>query len=192
MTGEKVVLTLEAWRETFALRMLGRCYRLCYLLFTDARLIEMETDRLSEVVPRRESLYAKPLGTPGSATDLLGTLATNVLVDALYDLLGQRERREEREEVLRALSGDRPEDVTRFLERYVGPRMKFRGLVEAFAAPYADLDKVTVRVKGSGLRIDVAASGKRRRYELAFSDEERAKDAAERIRALALPKVEVL
>jgi hypothetical protein len=58
LEGEKVLLALEAWKETLSLRMLGRCYRMCFLLITEKRLIELETDVLKERVPS----YAMPYG----------------------------------------------------------------------------------------------------------------------------------
>jgi hypothetical protein len=45
-------------KETVALMMLGRCYRMCFLLITEKRLIELETDVLKERVPS----YAMPYG----------------------------------------------------------------------------------------------------------------------------------
>jgi len=39
LAKEKVLLVLEAWKEMWALRMLGMCYRMCILLFTEKRFI---------------------------------------------------------------------------------------------------------------------------------------------------------
>jgi hypothetical protein len=58
LTKERVLLVLEAWKETWALRMLGKCYRMCLLLFTGKRFFELETDVLKDRVPR----YTMPYG----------------------------------------------------------------------------------------------------------------------------------
>jgi len=186
-----VLLVLEAWKETVALRMLGRCYRMCFLLFTEKRLVELETDVLRETVPRYSMPYAQ---LPSGATDpinLLWHFMLNVMTDVAVEEAGIRERKREREEVTKALSGEDVEEVLTFLRGYLASRMKVRELREGLVAHHAEVDRIEVRRSGSVLRIVVEKGKRRLRYELSFSGEEAARLLSERLSALGLPNLEV-
>jgi hypothetical protein len=194
LVGERVLLALEAWKETVALKMLGRCYRMCFLLITEKKLIELETDVLKERVPR----YAMPYGMMGEITDPLDlpwNLLQNVLLDVVVEKTGIRDRKREREEAMGALSGDDVDEVLRFIRGYLAPRMKIRKMREELVAYYDELDRVKVKWSSWGagniLRIEATKGGRKLRYELPFSDEESARLVTERLGALDLPNFEV-
>ncbi len=186
-----MLLVLEAWKETVALRMLGRCYRMCFLLFTEKRLIELETDVLREKVPRYSMPYAPLPHDSTDPIDLVWHFMLNVMTDVLVGDAGIRERKREREEVTEALSGEDVDEVLRFLRGYLAPRMKVRELREGLAAYYGEIATVRVRRSGSVLRIEVERGGRKLRYELSFSGEEAARLLSERLGMLGLPNLEV-
>jgi len=194
LTKERVLLALEAWKETWTLRMLGRCYRMCILLFTEKRFFELETNVLEKVVPS----YT----TPGVGVteikhplDLLWALLLNVLMEVVWEKTGMKTRiwarEREREEAMKALSGDDLDEVLRFIRGYLAPRIKVREMREGLVAYYAELDRVKARERGSTLRIEVARGGRKLRYEIPFFDEELARLVKERLGALGLPNLEV-
>ena len=193
MAKERVLLVLEAWKETWALRMLGRCYRMCILLFTEKRFIELETNVLEKVVPD----YTTPgVGvTEINPLDLLWALLLNVLIEVVWEKTGMKTRiwarKREREEAMKALSGDDLDEVLRFIRGYLAPRMKVREMREGLVAYYAELDRVKARKNGSTLRLEVARGGRKLRYEIPFFDEESARLVKERLGALGLPNLEV-
>jgi hypothetical protein len=195
LEGEKVLLALEAWKETVALRMLGRCYRMCFLLITEKRFIELETDVLKE----RVTSYAMPYGMMSEIKDLLDlpwNLLQNMLLDVVVEKTGIRDRKREREEAMGALSGDNVDEVLKFIRGYLAPRMKIREVREKLVAYYDQLDRVKVKWSSWGagniLRIEATKGGRKLRYELPFSDEESARLVKERLAALGLPNFEVL
>jgi hypothetical protein len=195
LEGEKVLLALEAWKETVALRMLGRCYRMCFLLITEKRFIELETDVLKE----RVTSYAMPYGMMSEIKDLLDlpwNLLQNMLLDVVVEKTGIRDRKREREEAMGALSGDNVDEVLKFIRGYLAPRMKIREIREKLVAYYDQLDRVKVKWSSWGagniLRIEAMKGGRKLRYELPFSDEESARLVKERLAALGLPNFEVL
>ncbi len=195
LEGEKVLLALEAWKETVALRMLGRCYRMCFLLITEKRFIELETDVLKERVPS----YAMPYGMMSEIKDPLDptwNLLQNMLLDVVVEKTGIRDRKREREEAMGALSGDNVDEVLKFIRGYLAPRMKIREIREKLAAYYDQLNRVKVKWSSWGagniLRIEATKGGRKLRYELPFSDEESARLVKERLAALGLPNFEVL
>jgi hypothetical protein len=195
LEGEKVLLALEAWKETVALRMLGRCYRMCFLLITEKRLIELETDVLKERVPS----YAMPYGMMSEIKDPLDlpwNFLQNMLLDVVVEKTGIRDRKREREEAMGALSGDNVDEVLKFIRGYLAPRMKIREIREKLVAYYDQLDRVKVKWSSWGagniLRIEATKGGRKLRYELPFSDEESARLVKERLAALGLPNFEVL
>jgi hypothetical protein len=195
LEGEKVLLALEAWKETVALRMLGRCYRMCFLLITEKRFIELETDVLKE----RVTSYAMPYGMMSEIKDLLDlpwNLLQNMLLDVVVEKTGIRDRKREREEAMGALSGDNVDEVLKFIRGYLAPRMKIREIREKLVAYYDQLDRVKVKWSSWGagniLRIEATKGGRKLRYELPFSDEESARLVKERLAALGLPNFEVL
>jgi hypothetical protein len=190
LAKERVLLALEAWKETWALRMLGRCYRMCILLFTEKRFIELETDVLKDRVP----VYTMPYGTMTEIReplDMPWNLLQNVLLDVVVEKTGFRDRKREREEAMKALSGDDLDEVLRFIRGYLAPRMKVGEMREGLVAHYAELDRVKARKRGSTLRLEVARGGRKLRYEIPFSDEESARLVKERLGALGLPNLEV-
>jgi hypothetical protein len=194
LAKEKVLLALEAWKETWALRMLGRCYRMCILLFTEKRFIELETDVLKERVP----VYTMPYGMMTEIRDPLDmpwNLLQNVLLDVVVEKTGIRDRKREREEVMKAVSGDDLDEVLRFIRGYLATRMKVGEMREGLVAYYAELDGVEVKRSswgaGSTLRLEVAKGGRKLRYEVSFSDEESARLVKERLGALGLPNLDV-
>ncbi len=190
MAGERVLLVLEAWKETVTLRMLGMCYRMCFLLFTERRLVELETDVLRKTVPR----YTMPYGALGridDPLDMLWNFLLNELTDVAVETAGIKERRRTMEEVMGALSGDEVSEVLRFIRGYLAPRMKVKELREGLVAGYAEVDEVLVRRMGSVLRIEVKEGRRKHRYELSFSDEEAARLLSERFGALGFPNLEV-
>ena len=193
MAKERVLLALEAWKETWALRMLGRCYRMCILLFTEKRFIELETDVLKDRVP----VYTMPYGMMTEIRDPLDmpwNLLQNVLLDVVVEKTGFRDRKREREEAMKALSGDDLDEVLRFIRGYLAPRMKVGEMREGLVAHYAELDRVEVKRSswgaGSTLRLEVAKGGRKLRYEVSLSDEESASLVKERLSALGLPNLE--
>jgi hypothetical protein len=194
LAKERVLLALEAWKETWALRMLGRCYRMCILLFTEKRFIELETDVLKDRVP----VYTMPYGMMTEIRDPLDmpwNLLQNVLLDVVVEKTGFRDRKREREEAMKALSGDDLDEVLRFIRGYLAPRMKVGEMREGLVTHYAELDGVEVKRSswgaGSTLRLEVAKGGRKFRYEISFSDEESARLVKERLSALGLPNLEV-
>jgi hypothetical protein len=194
LAKERVLLALEAWKETWALRMLGRCYRMCILLFTEKRFIELETDVLKDRVP----VYRMPYGTMTEIReplDMPWNLLQNVLLDVVVEKTGFRDRKREREEAMKAVSGDHLDKVLRFIRGYLAPRMKVREMREGLVAHYAELDRVEVKRSswgtGSMFRIEVAKTGRKLRYEISFSDEESARLVKERLGALGLRNLEV-
>jgi hypothetical protein len=194
LAKERVLLALEAWKETWALRMLGRCYRMCILLFTEKRFIELETDVLKDRVP----VYRMPYGTMTEIReplDMPWNLLQNVLLDVVVEKTGIRDRKREREEAMKALSGDDLDEVLRFIRGYLAPRMKVGEMKEGLVAYYAELDGVEVKRSswgaGSMFRIEVAKTGRKLRYEISFSDEESARLVKERLGALGLRNLEV-
>jgi hypothetical protein len=194
LAKEKVLLALEAWKETWALRMLGRCYRMCILLFTEKRFIELETDVLKDRVP----VYTMPYGTMTEIRDPLDmpwNLLQSVLLDVVVEKTGFRDRKREREEAMKAVSGDDLDEVLEFIRGYLAPRMKVREMREGLVAHYAELDRVEVKRSSWGasstLRLKVAKGGRKLRYEISFSDEEQARLVKERLGALGLPNLEV-
>jgi hypothetical protein len=194
LAKERVLLALEAWKETWALRMLGRCYRMCILLFTEKRFIELETDVLKDRVP----VYTMPYGTMTEIRDPLDmswNLLQNVLLDVVVEKTGIRDRKREREEVMKAVSGDDLDEVLRFIRGYLATRMKVGEMREGLVAYYAELDGVEVKRSswgaGSTLRLEVAKGGRKLRYEVSFSDEESARLVKERLGALGLPNLDV-
>jgi hypothetical protein len=194
LAKERVLLVLEAWKETWALRMLGRCYRMCFLLFTEKRFIELETDVLKDRVP----MYAMPYGMMTEIRDPLDlpwNLLQNVLLDVVVEKIGIRDRKREREKSMKALSGDDVDEVLRFIRGYLAPRMKIGEMREGLMAHYAELDGVEVKRSswgaGSTLRLEVAKGGRKLRYEVSFSDEESARLVKERLGALGLPNLDV-
>jgi hypothetical protein len=194
LAKERVLLALEAWKETWALKMLGRCYRMCILLFTEKRFIELETDVLKDRVP----VYTMPYGMMTEIRDPLDmpwNLLQNVLLDVVVEKTGFRDRKREREEAMKALSGDDLDEVLRFIRGYLAPRMKVGEMREGLVAHYAGLDRVEVKRSswgaGSTLRLEVAKGGRKLRYEISFSDEEQARLVKERLGALGLPNLEV-
>jgi hypothetical protein len=194
LAKERVLLALEAWKETWALRMLGRCYRMCILLFTEKRFIELETDVLKDRVP----VYTMPYGMMTEIReplDMPWNLLQNVLLDVVVEKTGFRDRKREREEAMKAVSGDDLDEVLRFIRGYLAPRMKIREMREGLVAHYAELDRVEVKRSswgaGSTLRLEVAKGGRKLRYEISFSDEEQARLVKERLGALGLPNLEV-
>ena len=194
MAKERVLLVLEAWKETWALRMLGRCYRMCFLLFTEKRFIELETDVLKDRVP----MYAMPYGMMTEIRDPLDlpwNLLQNVLLDVVVEKIGIRDRKREREKAMKALSGDDVDEVLRFIRGYLAPRMKIGEMREGLMAHYAELDGIEVKRSswgaGSTLRLEVAKGGRKLRYEVSFSDEESARLVKERLGALGLPNLDV-
>jgi hypothetical protein len=195
LEGEKVLLALEAWKETVALRMLGRCYRMCFLLITEKRLIELETGVLKERVPS----YAMPYGMMSEIKDPLDlpwNLLQNMLLDVVVEKTGIRDRKREREEAMGALSEDNVDEVLKFIRGYLAPRMKIREIREKLVAYYDQLDRVKVKWSSWGagniLRIEAMKGGRKLRYELPFADEESARLVKERLAALGLPNFEVL
>jgi hypothetical protein len=192
LEGERVLLALEAWKETVALRMLGRCYRMCFLLITEKRLIELETDVLKEVVPSYTTPYGAMVTNIEHPLDLLWNWLLNELMDVVVEKTGIRDRKREREEAMKALSGDDLDEVLRFIRGYLAPRMKVGEMRDGLVAYYAELDRIKARKRGSTLRIEVAKGGRKLRYELPFSDEESARLVKERLAALGLPNFEVL
>jgi len=193
LAKERVLLALEAWKETWALRMLGRCYRMCILLFTEKRFIELETDVLKDRVP----VYTMPYGMMTEIRDPLDmpwNLLQNVLLDVVVEKTGFRDRKREREEAMKALSGDDLDEVLRFIRGYLAPRMKVGEMREGLVAHYAELDRVEVKRSswgaGSTLRLEVAKGGRKLRYEVSLSDEESASLVKERLSALGLPNLE--
>jgi len=191
LAKERVLLVLEAWKETWALRMLGRCYRMCILLFTEKRFIELETDVLIEVVPSYTAPYGAMVTEIKHPLDLLWNWLVNELMDVVVEKTGIRDRKREREEAMKALSGDDLDEVLRFIRGYLAPRMKVGEMREGLVAYYAELDRVKARKGGSTLRIEVAKGGWKLRYEISFSDEESARLVKERLSALGLPNLEV-
>jgi hypothetical protein len=194
LTKERVLLVLEAWKETWALRMLGKCYRMCLLLFTGKRFFELETDVLKDRVPR----YTMPYGMMTEIRDPLDlpwNLLQNVLLDVVVEKTGIRDRKREREEAMKAVSGDDLDEVLRFIRGYLAPRMKVGEMKEGLVAHYAELDRVEVKRSswgaGSTLRLEVAKTGRKLRYEIPFSDEEQARLVKERLGALGLPNLEI-
>jgi hypothetical protein len=194
LTKERVLLALEAWKETWALRMLGRCYRMCILLFTEKRFIELETDVLKDRVP----VYTMPYGMMTEIReplDMPWNLLQNVLLDVVVEKTGFRDRKREREEAMKALSGDDLDEVLRFIRGYLAPRMKVGEMREGLVTHYAELDRVEVKRSswgaGSTLRLEVAKGGRKFRYEISFSDEESTRLVKERLGALGLPNLEV-
>jgi len=194
LAKERVLLVLEAWKETWALRMLGRCYRMCFLLFTEKRFIELETDVLKDRVP----MYAMPYGMMTEIRDPLDlpwNLLQNVLLDVVVEKIGIRDRKREREKAMKALSGDDVDEVLRFIRGYLAPRMKIGEMREGLMAHYAELDGIEVKRSswgaGSTLRLEVAKGGRKLRYEVSFSDEESARLVKERLGALGLPNLDV-
>jgi hypothetical protein len=194
LAKEKVLLALEAWKETWALKMLGRCYRMCILLFTEKRFIELETDVLKDRVP----VYTMPYGMMTEIReplDMPWNLLQNVLLDVLVEKTGFRDRKREREEAMKALSGDDLDEVLRFIRGYLAPRMKVGEMREGLVTHYAELDRVEVKRSswgaGSTLRLEVAKGGRKFRYEISFSGEESARLVKERLSALGLPNLEV-
>jgi len=194
LAKERVLLALEAWKETWALRMLGRCYRMCILLFTEKRFIELETDVLKDRVP----VYTMPYGMMTEIRDPLDmpwNLLQNVLLDVVVEKTGFRDRKREREEAMKAVSGDDLDEVLRFIRGYLAPRMKVGVMREGLVTQYAELDRVEVKRSswgaGSTLRLEVAKGGRKLRYEIPFSDKESARLVKERLGALGLPNLEV-
>jgi hypothetical protein len=194
LAKEKVLLALEAWKETWALKMLGRCYRMCILLFTEKRFIELETDVLKDRVP----VYTMPYGMMTEIReplDMPWNLLQNVLLDVLVEKTGFRDRKREREEAMKALSGDDLDEVLRFIRGYLAPRMKVGEMRDGLVTHYAELDRVEVKRSswgaGSTLRLEVAKGGRKLRYEISFSDEESARLVKERLGVLGLPNLEV-
>jgi len=194
LAKERVLLVLEAWKETWALRMLGRCYRMCILLFTEKRFIELETDVLKDRVP----VYTMPYGMMTEIRDPLDmpwNLLQNVLLDVVVEKTGFRDRKREREEAMKAVSGDDLDEVLRFIRGYLAPRMKVGKMRKGLVAHYDELDGVEVKRSswgaGSTLRLEVAKGGRKLRYEISFSDEESARLVKERLGALGLPNLEV-
>jgi hypothetical protein len=174
--------------------MLGRCYRMCILLFTEKRFIELETDVLKDRVP----VYRMPYGMMTEIReplDMPWNLLQNVLLDVVVEKTGFRDRKREREEAMKAVSGDHLDKVLRFIRGYLAPRMKVREMREGLVAHYAELDRVEVKRSswgtGSMFRIEVARGGRKLRYEIPFSDEESARFVKERLGALGLPNHEV-
>jgi hypothetical protein len=195
LAKEKVLLALEAWKETWALRMLGRCYRMCILLFTEKRFIELETDVLREVVPSYTAPYGAMVTEIKHPLDLLWNWLVNELTDVVVEKTGFRDRKREREEAMKALSGDDLDEVLEFIRGYLAPRMKVGEMKEGLVTHYAELDGVEVKRSswgaGSTLRLKVAKGGRKLRYEIPFSDEEQARLVKERLGALGLPNLEV-
>jgi hypothetical protein len=194
LAKERVLLALEAWKETWALRMLGRCYRMCILLFTEKRFFEVETDVLKDRVP----VYTMPYGMMTEIRDPLDmpwNLLQNVLLDVVVEKTGFSDRKREREEAMKAVSGDDLDEVLRFIRGYLAPRMKVGKMRKGLVAYYAELDGVEVKRSswgaGSTLRLEVAKGGRKLRYEISFSDEESARLVKERLGALGLPNLEV-
>jgi hypothetical protein len=194
LAKERVLLALEAWKETWALRMLGRCYRMCILLFTEKRFFELETDVLKDRVP----VYTMSYGTMTEIReplDMPWNLLQNVLLDVVVEKTGFRDRKREREEAMKAVSGDDLDEVLRFIRGYLAPRMKVGEMREGLVAHYAELDRVEVKRSswgsGSMFRIEVAKGGRKLRYEISFSDEESVRLVKERLSALGLPNLEV-
>jgi hypothetical protein len=194
LAKERVLLALEAWKETWALRMLGRCYRTCILLFTEKRFIELETDVLKDRVP----VCTMPYGTMTEIReplDMPWNLLQSVLLDVVVEKTGFRDRKREREEAMKAVSGDDLDEVLRFIRGYLAPRMKVGEMREGLVTHYAELDGVEVKRSswgtGSVFRIEVAKGGRKLRYEISFSDEEQARLVKERLSALGLPNLEV-
>jgi hypothetical protein len=174
--------------------MLGRCYRMCILLFTEKRFIELETDVLKDRVP----VYTMPYGMMTEIReplDMPWNLLQNVLLDVVVEKTGFRDRKREREEAMKAVSGDDLDEVLRFIRGYLAPRMKVGEMREWLVAHYAELDRVEVKRSswgaGSMFRIEVAKTGRKLRYEIPFSDEEQARLVKERLGALGLPNLEV-
>jgi hypothetical protein len=192
LEGERVLLALEAWKETVALRMLGRCYRMCFLLITEKRLIELETDVLKEVVPSYTTPHGAMVTNIEHPLDLFWNWLLNELMDVVVEKTGIRDRKREREEAMKALSGDDLDEVLRFIRGYLAPRMKVGEMRDGLVAYYDELDRIKARKRGSTLRIEVAKGGRKLRYELPFSDEESARLVKERLAALGLPNFEVL
>jgi hypothetical protein len=193
LAKERVLLVLEAWKETWALRMLGRCYRMCILLFTEKRFFELETDVLKDRVP----VYTMPYGMMTEIReplDMPWNLLQNVLLDVVVEKTGFRDKRE-REEAMKEVSGDDLDEVLRFIRGYLAPRMKIGEMREGLVRHSAELDRVEVMRSswgaGSMFRIEVAKTGRKLRYEIPFSDEESARLVKERLSALDLPNLEV-
>jgi hypothetical protein len=194
LAKEKVLLALEAWKETWALRMLGRCYKMCVLLFTEKRFIELETYVLKDRVP----VCTMPYGTMTEIRDPLDmpwNLLQSVLLDVVVEKTGFRDRKREREEAMKAVSGDDLDEVLEFIRGYLAPRMKVGEMREGLVTHYAELDRVEVKRSswgaGSTLRLKVAKGGRKLRYEISFYDEEQARLVKERLGALGLPNLEV-
>jgi hypothetical protein len=127
--------------------------------------------------------------------DMPWNLLQNVLLDVVVEKTGFRDRKREREEAMKALSGDDLDEVLRFIRGYLAPRMKIREMREGLVTHYAELDRVEVKRSswgaGSTLRLEVAKGGRKLRYEISFSDEEQARLVKERLGALGLPNLEV-
>jgi hypothetical protein len=195
LAGERVLLALEAWKEMWALRMLGMCYRMCILLFTEKRFIELETDVLEKVVPSYTPPYGGAVTEIEHPLDLLWNWLLNELMDVVWEKTGMKTRiwarKREREEAMKALSGDDLDEVLRFIRGYLAPRMKIREMRDGLVAHYAELDRIKARKRGSTLRLEVAWGGRKLRYEIPFSDEELARLVKERLGALGLPNLEV-
>jgi hypothetical protein len=191
LAKERVLLALEAWKEMWALRMLGMCYRMCILLFTEKRFFELETDVLEKVTPKYTGPYGAMVTEIKHPLDLLWNWLLNELMDVVVEKTGIRDRKREREEAMKALSGDDLDEVLRFIRGYLAPRMKIREMREGLVAYYAELDRIKARKRGSTLRIEVTKGGRKLRYEIPFSDEESARLVKERLGALGLPNLEV-
>jgi hypothetical protein len=117
-------------------------------------------------------------------------LLQNVLLDVVVEKTGIRDRKREREEAMKAFSGDDLDEVFRFIRGYLAPRMKVGEMREGLVAHYAELDRVEVKRSswgaGSVFRLEVAKGGRKLRYEISFSDEEQARLVKERLSALGL------
>jgi hypothetical protein len=122
-------------------------------------------------------------------------LLQNVLLDVVVEKTGFRDRKREREEAMKAVSGDDLDEVLRFIRGYLAPRMKVGEMREGLVTHYAELDRVEVKRSswgaGSTLRLEVAKGGRKLRYEISFSGEESARLVKERLGALGLPNLEV-
>ncbi|MDJ0270656.1 MAG: hypothetical protein NXY59_08975 [Aigarchaeota archaeon] len=53
---EQVYLVLDCWRRVFSLRTLGGGVRRYFLIFSERRLIELETSHVANVLPSESSL----------------------------------------------------------------------------------------------------------------------------------------
>lgn len=178
---EQVHLVLDCWKRVFSLRTLGGGVRRYFLIFTEGRLVELETSHVANVLPSEASL-ASYMGS--TYNDPLSYLFWGAVETIIQEALNIREKEEQHDALIASLSQQRLSHILTFIKTTLKKRLKIHKIEEKTIAYYHEIKATKVEVSGSTVKLEMRIRGKNIKYYAPFGSQERATEAAQKLKTI--------